>query len=155
MLGFELHSDGKSQQNLCLGYDGSQVSLADGKHTVTSGAYKPISMNGREVYKFATREVPAVLEEALANAGLGVEEVDWLLLHQANIRIMEVCAACLHPSIHPSIHPSKLHLHPHITHPDHRGRDRQTDRSSHVVPFLLSSCLVPSSPGTCKWTRRQ
>lgn len=95
VLGFELHSDGKSQQNLCLGYGGSQVSLADGKHTVTSGAYKPISMNGREVYKFATREVPAVLEEALANAGLVVGEVDWLLLHQANIRIMETVAGRL------------------------------------------------------------
>jgi len=36
--------------------------------------------------------VPTVIEEALANAGLGVEQVDWLLLHQANIRIMDVVA---------------------------------------------------------------
>ena len=49
-------------------------------------------MNGQEVYKFATREVPKVLEEALEEAGVKVEDVDWLLLHQANIRIMEIVA---------------------------------------------------------------
>lgn len=49
-------------------------------------------MNGKEVYKFATREVPKVLSEALDNAGMTVDQVDWLLLHQANIRIMEVVA---------------------------------------------------------------
>jgi 3-oxoacyl-[acyl-carrier-protein] synthase-3 len=49
-------------------------------------------MNGKEVYKFATRKVPVVIEEALANAGMNVDQVDWLLLHQANIRIMDVVA---------------------------------------------------------------
>lgn len=56
------------------------------------GKYANIAMNGKEVYKFATRKVPTVIEEALGNAGLGVEQVDWLLLHQANIRIMDVVA---------------------------------------------------------------
>lgn len=59
---------------------------------VTTGAYGKLYMNGKEVYKFATREVPKVLEEAIAEAGLTVDDVDWLLLHQANIRIMEVVA---------------------------------------------------------------
>jgi 3-oxoacyl-[acyl-carrier-protein] synthase-3 len=49
-------------------------------------------MNGRRVYSFATREVPRVLEEALEAASLTVDDVDWLLLHQANIRIMETVA---------------------------------------------------------------
>jgi len=39
-------------------------------------------MNGKEVYKFATREVPRVIEEALEAANMNVEQVDWLLLHQ-------------------------------------------------------------------------
>jgi 3-oxoacyl-[acyl-carrier-protein] synthase-3 len=51
-----------------------------------------MEMNGQEVYKFATREVPKVLEESLEAAGLTVDDVDWLLLHQANIRIMEIVA---------------------------------------------------------------
>jgi 3-oxoacyl-[acyl-carrier-protein] synthase-3 len=49
-------------------------------------------MTGKEVYKFATREVPKVLVEALEAADLTVDQVDWLLLHQANIRIMETVA---------------------------------------------------------------
>mmetsp|Transcript_20195 Transcript_20195/g.42755 ORF Transcript_20195/g.42755 Transcript_20195/m.42755 type:complete len:113 (-) Transcript_20195:354-692(-) len=49
-------------------------------------------MNGQNVYKFATREVPRVVSEALEEANLTPDDVDWLLLHQANIRIMEVVA---------------------------------------------------------------
>merc|ERR1719164_152048 len=49
-------------------------------------------MNGKEVYKFATSRVPEVLKEALDTAGGKAEEVDWLVLHQANIRIMEIVA---------------------------------------------------------------
>jgi 3-oxoacyl-[acyl-carrier-protein] synthase-3 len=41
-------------------------------------------MNGKEVYKFATREVPKVIEEALVAADMTVEDVDWLLLHQVS-----------------------------------------------------------------------
>lgn len=51
-----------------------------------------MQMNGQEVYKFATREVPRVLKEALEAADMTVDEVDHLLLHQANIRIMETVA---------------------------------------------------------------
>ena len=59
---------------------------------VHDGSYDLMSMNGRKVYAFATREVPAVLLEALEEAGMSVDQVDHLLLHQANIRIMEVVA---------------------------------------------------------------
>ena len=60
--------------------------------TLSSGSYNNIAMNGRKVYSFATREVPTVLTEALEAASLTVDDVDWLLLHQANIRIMETVA---------------------------------------------------------------
>lgn len=40
-------------------------------------------------------KVPGVVSEAIANAGLTVADVDWLLLHQANIRIMEHAAQVL------------------------------------------------------------
>jgi 3-oxoacyl-[acyl-carrier-protein] synthase-3 len=56
-------------------------------------------MNGKEVYKFATREVPKVLMEALEDADMTIDQVDWLLLHQANIRIMEVVAQRLNISM--------------------------------------------------------
>lgn len=59
---------------------------------VSSGSYDVLQMNGKKVYTFATREVPNVIEEALEAADMTVDDVDWLLLHQANIRIMETAA---------------------------------------------------------------
>ena len=56
----------------------------------TAGPY--FKMNGREVYNFATREVPAVLNEALAKASLTPDEIDYYLLHQANGRIVSSIA---------------------------------------------------------------
>ena len=52
---------------------------------LAKGSYNFISMNGKEVYKFATREVPTVLEEALEAAEMTVDDIDWLLLHQVSI----------------------------------------------------------------------
>jgi 3-oxoacyl-[acyl-carrier-protein] synthase-3 len=49
-------------------------------------------MNGQEVYKFAVREVPAVLAQLLADTGIPAERLDWLLLHQANQRILNAVA---------------------------------------------------------------
>lgn len=93
ILGFELHSDGAGQSKLCLPYSGQLRSIGrNGNQEITSGAYAPITMEGKEVYTFATRQVPRVLQEALAHAGLTAKDVDHLLLHQANIRIMETVA---------------------------------------------------------------
>ena len=52
----------------------------------------------------ACREVPTVITEALANAGVTIDEVDWLLLHQANIRIMESVADKLGVSFDKVLH---------------------------------------------------
>ena len=94
VLGYEMHSNGAGRVNLNLGYDGDERVLADSQiATVTTGEYSNVAMNGKEVYKFATTCVPQVLEEALDNAGVDASEVDWLLLHQANIRIMETVAS--------------------------------------------------------------
>jgi len=51
-----------------------------------------VHMDGREVYKFATRQVPLCIEEALAKANLKAEEIDFFFLHQANLRILETIA---------------------------------------------------------------
>jgi 3-oxoacyl-[acyl-carrier-protein] synthase-3 len=49
-------------------------------------------MNGQEVYKFAVREVPAVLKALLTETGTEAAAIDWLLLHQANQRILDAVA---------------------------------------------------------------
>ena len=45
-------------------------------------SYECLQMNGKEVFRFAVRAVPQVVEGALQEAGLTSENVDWLLLHQ-------------------------------------------------------------------------
>lgn len=46
-------------------------------------------MNGREVYKFAVRQMPESTVNVIDKAGLNKEDVDYLIPHQANIRIMD------------------------------------------------------------------
>ncbi|SDC28642.1 3-oxoacyl-[acyl-carrier-protein] synthase III [Pelagirhabdus alkalitolerans] len=48
-----------------------------------------IRMNGREVFKFAVRQMPESSEAVVEKAGLNKEDVDFLIPHQANVRIME------------------------------------------------------------------
>ena len=51
-----------------------------------------VAMDGREIYKFAVRQVPAVIDEILEKAEKSVEEIDLFVLHQANRRIVEAIA---------------------------------------------------------------
>jgi len=88
LLGFELRSDGTQNKCLNLAYQPEPKELIDGV-TIGQGTFQPITMNGQEVYRFAIRRVPEVIEKALFRANLSVEEIDWLLLHQANQRILD------------------------------------------------------------------
>lgn len=55
-----------------------------------------IYMDGREVYKFATRIMPRAVEKAAEKAGISTESIDLLIPHQANIRIIKTAAQKLH-----------------------------------------------------------
>ncbi len=88
ILGFELHSDGSQNGSLNLAYEGEELPLKQGIR-VQKGTYKPLRMNGREVYRFAVAKVPEVIEKALYRANLTTSDIDWLVLHQANQRIMD------------------------------------------------------------------
>ena len=50
-------------------------------------------MEGKEVYKFAVKEVPIILGEILEKYQIKSENIDWLLLHQANQRILDAVAS--------------------------------------------------------------
>jgi 3-oxoacyl-[acyl-carrier-protein] synthase-3 len=76
---------------------------ADGRHAdmlfvpgnVDHGAISPqpfISMDGQAVFKFAVRVLDEVCREALEANHLRIEDVDWLIPHQANIRILSSTA---------------------------------------------------------------
>lgn len=94
LLGFELKSDGTQNHFLTLAYQSQPQELIPGV-SVAKGIYQPITMNGQEVYRFAVKRVPEVIEKALFRANLSVDQVDWLLLHQANQRILDAVASRL------------------------------------------------------------
>ncbi len=65
---------------------------ADGRHAGilhVEGTTGPLRMAGREVFKHAVTKLASVVEEALAANGLARGDVQWLVPHQANIRIIE------------------------------------------------------------------
>ncbi|MGV2828518.1 beta-ketoacyl-ACP synthase III [Myxosarcina sp. GI1(2024)] len=91
LLGFSLYSDGSQNNCLNLSYRGQTQSLV-ADITIESGTYQPITMNGKEVYRFAVDKVPEAIGKAMFQANLSAAEIDWLLLHQANQRIMDAVA---------------------------------------------------------------
>jgi 3-oxoacyl-[acyl-carrier-protein] synthase III len=91
-LGFELGADGSGGPQLYLPAGGSRIpasaeSVAERKHFV--------QMNGREVFKFATRVLVSSAEKVLAECGRSVDDVDVYIPHQANVRIIDHAAAKL------------------------------------------------------------
>jgi 3-oxoacyl-[acyl-carrier-protein] synthase-3 len=85
-LGFELGADGAGGVSLWLPGSGSRhFDDADGL----------VKMNGREVFKFATRVLVASAQRILTECGRTIDDVDVYVPHQANVRIIEHAAAKL------------------------------------------------------------
>jgi 3-oxoacyl-[acyl-carrier-protein] synthase III len=84
-LGFELGADGGGGIHLSLPGSGSRK-LED----ATANGY--VHMNGREVFKFATRVLVSSAQAVLEKCEVSVEEVDVYVPHQANVRIMDHAA---------------------------------------------------------------
>ncbi|CDM94911.1 MAG: ketoacyl-ACP synthase III [Limnospira sp. PMC 1291.21] len=91
LLGFELKSDGSLNSSLNLAFQPEAKALTP-EITINQGKYLPITMNGQDIYRFAVKKVPEVVEKALFNSGLTADDVDWLILHQANQRILDAVA---------------------------------------------------------------
>jgi 3-oxoacyl-[acyl-carrier-protein] synthase-3 len=82
-LGFELGADGAGGEHLWLPSSGSRAA---------DGAGRFVKMNGREVFKFATRVMIHSAEKVLEACGRAVEDVDVYVPHQANVRIIDHAA---------------------------------------------------------------
>ena len=65
---------------------------ADGSHRNMLKADPLISMDGKSVFKFAVKVLSDVVEEILHEKKLAGSDIDWLVPHQANIRIIEATA---------------------------------------------------------------
>ncbi|MHA3916217.1 beta-ketoacyl-ACP synthase III [Halovulum sp. GXIMD14793] len=81
ILSTDLHSDGR--YNDLLYVDGG---------VSTSQSSGVVRMQGREVFKHAVTKLAAAGESALEKAGLGKDAVDWVVPHQANVRIINATA---------------------------------------------------------------
>uniref|UniRef100_A0ACD5V212 Uncharacterized protein n=1 Tax=Avena sativa TaxID=4498 RepID=A0ACD5V212_AVESA len=99
LLGFCIQSDGNGQKHLhCSGSNAKSImSKSNGVPSFPpkKGTFSCIEMNGKEVFRFAVRCVPQSIEKALEEAGLPASSIDWLLLHQANQRIIDAAATRL------------------------------------------------------------
>ena len=84
-----MHSDGSGGDLLAIQAGGSrhpasESTLHDGRHLIT--------MDGNEVFRFATRVMASATLEALDAAKLKLEDIQWIIPHQANIRIIQAAA---------------------------------------------------------------
>ncbi len=59
--------------------------------TVAAGLHT-IRMDGRQVFRFATKVIPAAVRKVAQRGGVALREVDWIIAHQANLRILQVAA---------------------------------------------------------------
>lgn len=114
--GFVQHSDGS--KGAVLQCDGRELC----NPFVSVPAQAPyVQMDGREVFAFAVRQVPACIQEVLEQTGLTVQDVDLYVLHQANKRIIE--GICKRLGAKPEKFPINL--------------DRVGNMSSAAIPVLL------------------
>jgi 3-oxoacyl-[acyl-carrier-protein] synthase III len=86
LLGLDMFSDGSGKEGIIFPAGGSACpttpkTLAEGGHFV--------HMAGKDVYRYATRQLAESARSALRDANLAVADVDQFLFHQANLRIIE------------------------------------------------------------------
>jgi 3-oxoacyl-[acyl-carrier-protein] synthase-3 len=116
VLATKLHADGAHRGILCVpgGVRNGQVSGTPFVH-----------MDGQAVFKFAVRVLADAADEALAAASLPRGEIDWLIPHQANLRIMDATAKRL------EIPPEKVVV----------TVDRHANTSAASVPLALDEAV--------------
>jgi len=88
LFGFNLRTDGERGCFLNLHNRKLAGEIID-QIQYRKGEFSNISMNGQEVYKFAVREVPIIISDLLRKIDFDIADVDWLILHQANQRILD------------------------------------------------------------------
>jgi len=86
LLSAHLYSDGREASILSIPGGGSKFPASE---EVLAKKMHKIAMNGREIYKFAVRVLPEAIRAALEANGLTVADIDHIVPHQANARIVE------------------------------------------------------------------
>jgi 3-oxoacyl-[acyl-carrier-protein] synthase-3 len=89
ILSTHIGSDGNLWEMFHVPAGGSNVELTPDQYAAKNGKMK---MKGREIFKEAVRTLEQYAEMALEANGLKPSDVDWLIPHQANLRIIEAVA---------------------------------------------------------------
>jgi 3-oxoacyl-[acyl-carrier-protein] synthase-3 len=89
VLSAVMHSDGSGGESLIVQGGGSRYPATEA--TVQEGKHY-IEMDGHEVFRFATRVMAQSTRDALEIAELELDEIDWIIPHQANMRIIAAAA---------------------------------------------------------------
>ena len=115
ILAHKLHADGRQHDLL----------YADGGPS-TTGTAGVVRMEGRKVFRHAIENLAGVVTETLDSAGLALADVDWLVPHQANIRILDGTAKKL------GIPPDRVVI----------TVDRHANTSAASVPLALAEAVA-------------
>ena len=129
--GFELGADGSGGMDLCVPASGSRTPITP--QTIDQDL-QYIKMNGREVYRFATRVMVTSAEGLLEACGATIDDVDLYVPHQANKRIID------HAAKHLGLPPEKVLV----------NIDRYGNTSSASIPLGLVEAVEDGriKPGT-------
>ena len=87
ILSTHLHADGRKKELLW-----NPVGVSEGFKPGEDNAGVRVLMTGNDVFKHAVKALDAVVEETLEANGLDRHDIDWLIPHQANLRIIEATA---------------------------------------------------------------
>ena len=93
ILSTHLHADGSKKELLW-----NPVGVSSGFKDGANGG-GTINMKGNDVFKYAVKALDSVVDETLAANGLDKSDLDWLIPHQANLRIIEATAKRLDMSM--------------------------------------------------------
>lgn len=90
LISYTLGAEGCGGQSLCIPSGGSRIPLTE--DSVSQGQHF-LKMEGRAVFKWAVRTVAESSRDCLQYAGLSVDDLDLMVLHQANVRIIDSAVA--------------------------------------------------------------
>lgn len=93
ILAYQLGSEGCGGEMLCIPSGGSRSPLTPQAH---AAGQHYLRMDGRNVFKWAVRVFEESTRQVLAHAGLSAQQVDLIILHQANQRIIDSAVSDLH-----------------------------------------------------------
>lgn len=96
LFGFDMGSDGSGSQHIIAPAMGSAEPV---NATTFDERRHFLRMNGREVFKFATRVLGSTGQRSLTQAGMTLDDIDCIVPHQANLRIIEAAARAMNVPI--------------------------------------------------------